>query len=217
MVQAGRGFPSTYTYYRHFGSLKNLYRLLQYEPPKGTFGKVEPRRRTIHFHSKIIDRIRSLFPDHVEVVRPRNCCRPILRLDGRFLVSIAISSSGCRLTGTIRWITLTPQSERANITLVARLNTSNADFLDFWVLPEGHVKHHHESSEYDPWLVRGTQLEDLNDFYKTIIEMEQKKHAGSHVPSGRTGSRKEDILQSRLHRRRESGDRQSSRRRGAQD
>ena len=79
LILKARGMPSTRTLRKRFGSYREMYALVGYHPPVKDLYRSAQGERTKRLRREIVDRITSLFPEHVAVHCLPNRNRPVLR------------------------------------------------------------------------------------------------------------------------------------------
>lgn len=92
----------------------------------------------------------------------------MLCIDRRIIVSLLIRSEKRTRYGEIRWVISSIPEERCYSTLLCKLNPHHDFITDYYVFPSMDFFRRHESFENDPWLLNGTKLNSLSEFYETI-------------------------------------------------
>ena len=163
LIKKSPDVPSPSTYRLRFGSLRRAYELIGYGRPE-QFGSIDLRRRTQALREQLVAKIAALFPNDVTVVSRGGRWRNRLRLSGGLMVSVLVARSISVWKGTIRW-QIDPVRDECNlVTLLARLNQANRDFLDFHVVPNiDRLRRFHIRSD-DGWLNRGLRLKEFSEF-----------------------------------------------------
>ena len=167
IIRDARSVPSTSTYYDHFGGLRRVYELMGYQPAPRTFDRTEHLLRTMRLRRELLDRLRAMFPQHVEVFS-RGGTRSILRVDKVLRVSIAICRSSRLKTGKLRWALLKAPSENGYVTLLCRMNSKNESFESFYLFPKVNRLRHRTFKANDGWLRTGRRLKSLSEFYGMV-------------------------------------------------
>jgi hypothetical protein len=78
-----RGTPCTGTIRKFFGTYRNLYKILNYEPEYRHFYRVEQARRSACIRQALTDKLTKLFPENIEVFLSRRGARSVLRIDNK--------------------------------------------------------------------------------------------------------------------------------------
>ncbi|HEV2729005.1 MAG TPA: recombinase family protein [Terriglobales bacterium] len=167
IIRYARNFPSTATYYSHFGGLKRVYELIGYRPAPHAFEGSEHGQRTSRLRRALLEQLTTMFPQHVEVL-PRGDARPILRVDKVLRVSVAICPSHRLKKGKFRWALLKAPSENGYATLLCTMNARNDGFENFYVFPKVNRLRHRTFKASDGWLRMGRRLKDLSEFYSMM-------------------------------------------------
>lgn len=158
------------TYYKQFGSLHNVYKLIGYDRPDW-LGGPETRRRVRAVREELISQIAKMFPTEVSVVKPGAYWRTRLQLFNRLTVSVAIARSALLHNVTRRWIVEPLLGERQFITLLARLDESNRAIVDLHVVPN--LCHRPKKLQVtDAWLARGRKLTDFSRFCDVVVQVQ---------------------------------------------
>jgi len=170
IILKARGMPAINTLYRHFGSYRQIYALVDYHPPIEDIFKTEQTERSMILRRKLVNQVRSLFPRNVTVSHLPNKTRSILRLDNDFNVSVLLCRTRPREAGGLHWVAEPTPSEREYITLVCMLNPKRDRILRFYIFP-GMNQTDQKTRRFlknDPWLRSGVRLKDLSEFYKVV-------------------------------------------------
>jgi len=178
LIKNSPEMPSPSTYRHRFGSLRRAYELIGYGHPD-QFGPIDLRRRTQALLEELIAQIVAMLPRDASVARRGGRWRSRLRLKGGLMVSVLIARSVHVWKQTVRWQIDPVRHERGLVTLVARLDGANREFLDFHLFPGMDRTRRFVLSVNDPWLERGRQLE-LHDFCQV-----SNMYASSVTQSGR--------------------------------
>ena len=170
IILKARGMPAINTLYRHFGSYRQIYALVDYHPPVEDIFKTEQTERSMILRRKLVNQIRSLFPKNVTVSHLPNKTRSILRLDNDFNVSVLLCRTRPREAGGLHWVAEPTPAEREYITLVCMLSPERDRVLRFYIFPEMNQTDQKTRRflKNDPWLRSGIRLKDLSEFYKVV-------------------------------------------------
>ena len=163
LLKKARNAPCLSTLRKRFGGLQGLYALIDYEPD----GNPVRRRRlenSARFRRVLVEKIKALFPEHIEITHLPRKSRCILRIDNNFLVAVLLCKQKRRSAGNLHWVVQPPVLERGHMTLVGRLNRAHNGVVSFHLFSHLPV-HYHRSFENDPWLRKGVRLTKLADFY----------------------------------------------------
>ena len=168
LLMKARNMPCTSTLRKRFGGLQRLYALVGYQP------EGDPTRRirlenSAQFRQRLVQYIKSLSPEHVEIAHLPKKTRSILLIDNTLTVAVLLCKQKRRNGGELHWVVQPPVHERNYITLVGRLNRAHDGVVSYHIFPR--LPHYHRSLENDPWLHTGVQLADLSDFYSFVTKM----------------------------------------------
>jgi DNA invertase Pin-like site-specific DNA recombinase len=158
--------PTISTLFYRAGRLREVYKLVGYSAPPGTFTKVDSRTRTYKLRAQLFSQIAALFPQHTSAFRQPGRMRSILRLDNDLCISVMICPCFRSTSGKLRWKLNPVPSERSYMTLLCRLNRENTDFESFYMLPSIDRLRQCSLEEDDPWLAKAKRIE-LFQIYET--------------------------------------------------
>jgi len=179
LLQKTRGLPSTVTLHNRFGTYRQLYERVGYRLDAHSAFMSEQAERSTHLRRGLIEELRSLFPDNIEIIQRIKRARSILLIDTSFVVSILF----CRLErkgGVSRYWRVDPfPAERDYITLLCTLNTRHDDVLDYYVFPKMDMWKSHRLRRNDPVLHSSVKLDRLSDFYAVAKRLWTERCRGS--------------------------------------
>ena len=125
-------------------------------------------RRRIHaLRNDLLSKLSEIFPDEVRISQPSRKCRARLIVKGRFQVSLTARY----VWQETKWLANIVANERRLITLVARLDEQNMEFLDFHVfkqMPAARNLYARAGSNFFP---EGVRLLDLPHFCRIAHEL----------------------------------------------
>jgi hypothetical protein len=162
IIDRSRNLPSASAYRCRFGSLRKAYELIGYGKPEDFGLLLDFRRRTQALRQQLIERIQSMFPDKVSVIRQGGRWRSLLQLDG-FTVAVRTARCVDTKTGILKWIIDGAPRENDSITLLARLTPANDGIQDMHMFPRM-KKNRFSLRKKDKWLEQGTPLRGLTQF-----------------------------------------------------
>jgi DNA invertase Pin-like site-specific DNA recombinase len=170
IIRGARAMCSPNTLRRHFGRSRDIYERVDYRPPFMDFFKGARAEPSMRLRRELVERIRAMFPQHVQVTQQRMRTRSILWLDDNFYVAVLL----CKRNGGSKreyreahWIVSPNPSEYDYITLVCRLNAASDAILSFHVFPRMNLIFR-RSRKGDPWLATGRHLKTLSEFYSVV-------------------------------------------------
>lgn len=159
--------PSASTVSRRFGSLRHAYELAGYANPD-QFEQMAQRRRSRLLRDELFNRIVSIFPGRISIIKKNERWRSRLQLPNGVIVSVLIACSLKTLQGSVRWQVDPHADETNNPTVLARLNENNDAILDFHVFPCIARKGRFRISLRDRWLKSGLRLRRLENLCQTL-------------------------------------------------
>ena len=126
--------PSSSVYRTRFGGLLRAYTLIGYKPEHDySYLKINEALRS--FYSEIIEDFK------VEILKS-NCYideykyAPMLYINDELLISVLITKCTPMKSGKLRWKVRFDNSQKADITIVIRMNSQNISPLDFYIIPK---------------------------------------------------------------------------------
>ncbi|MGH7975649.1 MAG: recombinase family protein [Limisphaerales bacterium] len=133
IIDEAEGLPSSAAFSHRFGTLVSAYRLIGYDPGID-YSFIEENRRLRKRHPEVVASVihqittlgtQAVWNDETE----------LLEVNGEMRVSIVL----CRRTqtgaGSSRWLIRLDASTRPDITIAVRMNVTNDDIRDYYVLP----------------------------------------------------------------------------------
>lgn len=126
--------PSSSVYRTRFGGLLRAYTLIGYKPEHDySYLKINEALRS--FYSEIIEDFKG------EILKS-NChideykYAPMLYINDEFLISVLVTKFIHMKSGKLRWKVRFDNSQKADITIVIRMNSQNISPLDFYIIPK---------------------------------------------------------------------------------
>ena len=126
--------PSSSVYRTRFGGLLRAYTLIGYKPEHDySYLKINEALRS--FYSEIIEDFKG------EILKS-NChideykYAPMLYINDELLISVLITKCIHMKSGKLRWKVRFDNSQKADITIVIRMNSQNISPLDFYIIPK---------------------------------------------------------------------------------
>ena len=169
LLLGARNMPSTTTIHKHFGTYRQLYQTLGYPLDEQDFYRGEQAERSMQLRRRLTNRIKNLFPEHIEITHLPKGTRSVLRLDNTFTVCVLLSRTK-RRNERLHWVVEPSPLERSYITLFCRMNPTHDRVLSFHLFPRMDFKSH-RSFDGDPWLSTGIRLKGLPDFYPVVNKL----------------------------------------------
>jgi hypothetical protein len=181
IIECSPDVPSVNTYARRFGGLLKAYDLIGYRAPAPDITSLKIRFQTLIMREELVAQLVRTFPDKLSVVRRNRRWRAQFKLQNGPVFSLQIAKLQARSKYVSRWRITPIANEQRNITLLARLNSTNDAFHDFWVLPSLDCKPNLHVGEYDVWLHRGKRVPDLLKLPEILRQVEQLKQGQNKV------------------------------------
>ena len=126
--------PSSSVYRTRFGGLLRAYTLIGYKP-EHDYSYIQINEALRSFYSGIIEDFKG------EILKS-NCYideykyAPMLYINDEFLISVLITKCTHMKSGKLRWKVRFDNSQKADITIVIRMNSQNISPLDFYIIPK---------------------------------------------------------------------------------
>lgn len=126
--------PSSSVYRTRFGGLLRAYTLIGYKPEHD------------YSYIQINEALRALHSDTIEDlkdnIKKNNCYvndykyKPMLFINDEILISVIITKCTRIKSGKLRWKVRFDNPQKADITIVIRMDSQNASPLDFYIIPK---------------------------------------------------------------------------------
>ncbi|MGI9104522.1 MAG: recombinase family protein [Terriglobales bacterium] len=168
------GVHSISTYYRRFGPLRNVYKLVGYKAPTLAFVKSEHRAITLRHRDQVIKTIVELNTNRIAKIKVPGTIRPVLRIDDDLGISVLPCRSYVLKTSRAqRWELVPKYRERhCSLVLLCLFARDNDSFQSFYLMPSLDKKREYQiKGDADPWLHRGVKLKNLGEFYSQARQM----------------------------------------------
>ncbi|WP_172717393.1 recombinase family protein [Escherichia coli] len=126
--------PSSSVYRTRFGGLLRAYTLIGYKP-EHDYSYIQINEALRSFYSGIIEDFKG------EILKS-NCYideykyAPMLYINDEFLISVLITKCTHMKSGKLRWKVRFDNSQKADITIVIRMDSKNISPLDFYIIPK---------------------------------------------------------------------------------
>jgi len=168
LLKKARGMPSTTTLHQHFGTYRQLYERVGYQPKGEDIFKAEQSVRSKKLRDEIVRAIQALFPESVTVTRLSKTSRSILLIDKKFMVSVLLCRSKLK-RGAPMWVLEPNPAERAYITLVCTMDDRHDRVLDYFLLPN--MEWFRRTYFKDSFLRTAVQLPKVTNFYAEVRKL----------------------------------------------
>jgi len=126
--------PSSSVYRTRFGGLLRAYTLIGYKP-EHDYSYLQINEALRSFYSGIIE-------DFKGRILKSNCYideykySPMLYINDEFLISVLVTKCIHMKSGKLRWKVRFDNSQKADITIVIRMDSQNISPLDFYIIPK---------------------------------------------------------------------------------
>lgn len=176
LILAARGMPGATTLREHFGTYRQIYKLIGYNLPEVDFYGNKRADKVMKLRRALVSRILNMFSEHVTVEHLPGGFRSLLRVDKDFLVSILLCSPYRAENGKPCWAVESVAREHRYITLVGRVSATREIITNLAIFPEITFRSR-ILREHDPWYESGARLRKLGDFYSLVKSIHDKKQA----------------------------------------
>jgi hypothetical protein len=133
LIDECEGMPASSAYRSRFKSLVRAYRLIGYTPERDyAFLETNQRLRAMYpgVVAEVTGKIEALGA-HVE----RDSATDMLKINREFTASLVIARCQFTGAGSLRWLIRLDAGLQPDITVAIRMNASNSDPLDYYLLP----------------------------------------------------------------------------------
>jgi len=162
--------PGLSTYLHRFGTLREAFMLAGYDVGK-YMASLDVRLRTKMLREQLVSEIVKLFPHEVTVIQRQRRFRKILRFRNGRLVSLLIARTIPARDGQVKWRLRPTRREIRSATVIARLNSTNTDFHDFYLFPRLDRLCQFQITLHDKWLDGGRCLASLSELREATQRM----------------------------------------------
>jgi hypothetical protein len=179
--------PCSGTIRRYFGSYRHLYEALKFTPDPFHSERAAQARRSAKLRKALGEKLKKLFPDHVEIFFSRIGARSVLRIDDTFMVSILFcrqeeprrkprkKRTGKRPGPAIIpgpfWLVSSPPEERAYITLLCLASKRFDRIVEFYVVERMGSQDYMRVRRNCQFLRKAIRLGSLEDFYSALTSV----------------------------------------------
>lgn len=169
LLESNPRMPSNRTIRDHFGSYRNLYRLIGYIAPKRNFVRADATRRTFNLRDKVVSELERLFPERIKLLRTPVTQRRTIRVDDSIDVSVLVCPAFQTLSKENRWRLIIGTAERGKPALICRLQPGNDSFYDFHLVRDLNLMTKFRNlNQNDSWLDRGRRFNSISQFFESI-------------------------------------------------
>lgn len=126
--------PSSSVYRTRFGGLLRAYTLIGYKP-EHDYSYIQINEALRSFYSGIIEDFKGEFLKsncHIDEYK----YAPMLYINDELLISVLITKCTHMKSGKLRWKVRFDNSQKADITIVIRMDSQNISPLDFYIIPK---------------------------------------------------------------------------------
>lgn len=161
--------PCTSTLRKRFKSLQDLYTLVGYQPQDDVLRRTR-LANSARVRQELIQKLKALFPEHVEIIHLPRGSRAMLCIDNKFIVAVLLCKHRGKSEKELHWVVEPRVHERDYITLVGLYNRAHDGVVGYYLFSHLPV-YYHLSFENDRWLRTGVALTKLSDFYPLTVNL----------------------------------------------
>ncbi len=174
LVMEEMSLPSQGAYRGRFGSLTQAFALSGFKTPR--LRGIEIRRRHRALRVRLLEQLVTSSRGYISVFQPNGHFRPAV-FAGLVPLSVHVARCFATESGELRWLLNAVSAERDYLTLIARLDTRNDDFQDYFVLPNLTGRTRWTITAEDAGLKRGRRLLSTYEIEAAVHEMHLKTNA----------------------------------------
>jgi DNA invertase Pin-like site-specific DNA recombinase len=172
LIDGSPDLPSSLTYNKRFGGLRQAYALIGYREFRNIPAVQRTKLRLTTIRRSVFRQILRIFKNQVTAIQERGGSRQAMRFrDG---VKISISICRCVDYGFgPRWVINVNRFERDYPALICRCTPDNKSLKDIHLVTrvDSASKTAFLTKEHDPWLRQGKQVRDLSRLRKILDRM----------------------------------------------
>jgi len=137
IINGARNVHSVQCFSQRFGGLQKAYEKIGYVHPDKVKLRGKTRGELDNLHRKVIRQLKSIFPEDLTVVRGKMGARATLCFRREVEFAIVLCRFERSSVGNPRWkMTGVSAKHRGLTTLLCRLNRSNTEVFDYYLLPD---------------------------------------------------------------------------------
>ena len=164
VIDEDDGLPSSSAYRSRFGSLLNAYSLVGFTPRRD-YAYLEINRELRRRHPALITEMTNGIQDAGGWTR-RNPITDLLTVNGDFTASLVIARCKPLPSGSYRWHIRFDASLDPDITVVARMDVTNQNALDYYIFPSiDFSRDRLPTKEDNEFTLDAYRMPTLDDFY----------------------------------------------------
>jgi DNA invertase Pin-like site-specific DNA recombinase len=172
LIDQSPDLPSSLTYNKRFGGLRQAYALIGYQEFRNIPAVLRTRLRLTAVRRSVFSQILRIFKHQATAIQERGGSRQAIRFHDGLKMSVSI----CRCVdygSGLRWIINVNRFERDYPTLICRCAPNSKVLKDIYLvrLVESSSTNAFLIREQDPWLRRGKRVRDLSLLRKMLDRM----------------------------------------------
>ncbi|MCL4069367.1 recombinase family protein [Pseudomonas sp. GX19020] len=167
VIDEADGMPTSGAYAHRFGSLLRAYSLIGFTPDRD-YRYIEANRLLRQFHGDVVERVIR------EITRPggvviRNPATDLLTINNEFTASVVVARCRETTSGGLRWKIRFDVGLAPDITIAIRMNRTNTDALDYYLLPQFRMRRKHLGlAEQNGLMLDAFRFETLDFFFDVV-------------------------------------------------
>jgi Recombinase len=164
LIEEAPKLASLSCYHARFGPLRNIYRLVGYDPRQEYFRRSAKARITHDMRKDLMDAIVAEFPDRVTLRKDGRKHRCTLVVDGLIVVSVVLCRLGTWPNGKSAWRYYPTPTEARNITLLCTMNGRNDGVDGYYLFGDLGRPGTYRFGRTSKWLQGAVHLNSLSQF-----------------------------------------------------
>ena len=179
IIEEAPKLASLSCYHMRFGSLRDIYRLVGYDPLEEYFRRRAKAIITYHMRKDLMDAIVAEFPDRVALRKDGRKYRGVLIVDGNIVVSVVACRWGKWCTEKPSWRYYPTQGETENMTLLCTMNRKNTRIEGYHLFRHLERPGTYRFGPTSKWLQRSVHLSSLSQFCDAMDGLLSSQQSGS--------------------------------------
>lgn len=174
IIDADEDLPSAETLRRHYGSLMDAYKIIDYQPSRLTtrIRIAAKRRSTVETSTaEIVDKIRRL-GGHATLSEDAR----LVRIEDEFSLSVCLARATRERLGRMRWYAHVDRGPRSDLTLVLRVNIAETKIELCYLLPTAELARvkRNRTRITDPVFAEACRYQSLDAFCRVCVGLEER-------------------------------------------
>lgn len=183
IIDATTGLPSVSAYLVHFGTIRNIYRLIGYNGNRGYWDKLAAHKRWVSLHLENAARLREAFEKagRRAILDPSTGC---LKIDNAVNICFRVAKWRKYEGRPLRWTLMNRVRWPKGWVVALRLGENNETILDYVLLPSVSLVFVHRLFWFSEATRRAHRIERFETFEelsRSLVKRTCKKPRGSEA------------------------------------